>query len=116
MITDYKALTQVLKYRLKHRFTDYIEMIIASDSMRPTLKCGDIVHVRQKDELQVGDIIAFTHCNTNITVHRIFGFTQDNQIITKGDNNPCVDDYFIYYSDVIGVVTIKKIGVNSDDK
>lgn len=87
---------------------------IASDSMYPELQRGDGIIVKkltdeEKDNLKVGDIIAFKDGGFIIT-HRIIEITEeDGKKIyqTKGDNNTSKDVTKKGKDDIIGIVKIK---------
>ena len=67
--------------------------VIISGSMKPELEIGDIVIVKDSDDLKVGDIISFREGQTVIT-HRINRVLLENEEIyykTKGDNNNTED-------------------------
>lgn len=87
---------------------------IASDSMYPELQRGDGIIVKkltdeEKDNLKVGDVIAFKDGGFIIT-HRIIEITEeDGKKIyqTKGDNNTSKDVTKKGKDDIIGIVKIK---------
>lgn len=88
--------------------------IIVSGSMEPNLNIGDIIIVRDTDDIEVGDIISFRE-NMEIITHRV----NDIQILdgekkyqTKGDNNNNVDTEFIILKNIEGKVInkIPKLG------
>ena len=77
-------------------------MVVISDSMVPEFQRGDIFIAQSiVTKPEVGDIITFTvkERNTNIS-HRVVRIEGD-RIITKGDNNPQIDNY--------GTITQKNI-------
>ena len=75
--------------------------VITSNSMWPNLTRGDLVFLTgvQKDQLAVGDVIAF-YDSSGITIHRVAEIKADS-IITKGDAN-AVNDKPITYERIIG--------------
>ena len=88
--------------------------IIVSGSMEPNLNIGDVVIVRETDDIKVGDIISFRD-NMEIITHRV----SDIQVLdgetkyqTKGDNNNNVDTEFVNLESIEGKVInkIPKIG------
>lgn len=87
---------------------------IASGSMEPVLKVGDLIIVYTSDDFKTNDIITYKEKDDFIT-HRVIDIT-DNYVITKGDANNSVD-YKVQKDRVIGKVvftipnggTIRKI-------
>lgn len=90
----------------------YYAVAIASGSMEPEIKTGDVVIVNQKysyDDLKVGQVIAFRH-NKIIVVHRIakkVKVENENIYYTKGDANNNIDDYIIEKNMIIGKIEYK---------
>ncbi len=94
-------------------------LVVYSDSMKPSFRVGDIVLMKKEkiDKIEIGDVIGYIS-NKNIIVHRVI--QKNNQrgnivFITKGDNNPNVDQKSINKEQVIGKViyVIPKIGYPS---
>ena len=89
---------------------------IASNSMSPTFKRGDIQIIdKRKKEYQKGDIIQFYGLNNTIFVHRIVSKRSEDgktYYITKGDNNNNVDLMEISEDKIIGksILTVKYLG------
>lgn len=78
---------------------------IASNSMYPELKKGDIVVVKLSNEnIKKGDIITFKD-DSFYTTHRIEKI-KDNIVTTKGDANNVSDDE-ITKNDIVGKVIFK---------
>jgi signal peptidase len=90
-----------------------------SASMEPTINSGDLAFVQgaKPRTLQVGDILVYNKLVTNLgedpqqiespTVHRINRIvTYDNKLyfVTKGDNNPNEDTWFVPEEGVVGKV------------
>ncbi len=100
--------------------------VVSSGSMEPTYYEGDVVFIKKVDPftLQVGDIIVFEPKGGGIPiVHRIEEIIQEEGVlyfVTKGDNNPFTDSYYmplkgVPESRVIGkpVLKVPKIGLIS---
>ncbi|MCD6095817.1 MAG: signal peptidase I [Thermoprotei archaeon] len=81
--------------------------VVESGSMEPELHIGDLLvaqGIRYKD-IKVGLIIVFKRPSANyLIVHRVYAIHNKAMIITKGDNNPFPDPFYITSSDVKGVV------------
>ena len=90
----------------------YHAIAIASGSMQPKVKKGDVVIVDQKyniEDLKVGQVIAYKYDDI-IVVHRIVDKIKVDKkyyIYTKGDANNDKDDYIIYENMVLGKVDLK---------
>jgi len=85
------------------------------------INVGDLVISTSPTNAKVGDVIVARVSNLNFPlVHRVVGLQCNNttikaevylkdypncRILTKGDNNPIIDPYIIYYKDVEGTVT-----------
>ncbi len=72
--------------------------------MRPILNVGEVILIKDNLDYKKGDIITYKRNNHYIT-HRIIQINED-EIITKGDNNNTNDDS-ILKEDVIGKVVLK---------
>jgi len=84
--------------------TDYPVAAVASSSMAPTLDKGELVlidGVADIDELNIGDIIAFTH-EQGIAVRRVVGFTSGG-VLAQADAAPD-DALVIPFDDIAGRV------------
>ena len=85
---------------------------IASGSMSPSIKRGDIVIVNQKvsvDKIEVGDVLAYRH-DAIIVVHRVVNKIKIGDLYyyyTQGDANNNVDDLVIEEDMIIGTVKYK---------
>ena len=94
----------------------YKPFIVLSGSMEPTIMTGDIAIIKScdRDELKVGDIIAFRN-GTSVITHRIVEISEkdgEKVFITKGDNNNTEDRYPVSLSRVEGIYVsrIPKLG------
>lgn len=84
-------------------------LVIASNSMLPKIRKGDIVIIKDKDvnKIKKGEIIRYK-LDDYYVVHRVVlirkGKDGKREFITKGDNNDEVDLYAVKESQVAGVV------------
>ena len=96
----------------------FIPLTVESDSMYPTFAAGDLIIVREIDDLatlQENDVITFWTIIDGKRVkntHRIVGINQaenSRSFITHGDNNVLDDEMPAFESDIIGKWTNVKI-------
>ena len=81
---------------------------IASNSMEPKMKVGDLVVTKkiEMNDLKKQDIIAYRRDDIVVT-HRIIDINEKgNGLITKGDNNVYADSGEIIESQVLGKVIL----------
>ncbi len=84
-------------------------LVIASDSMYPKIKRGDIVLIMDKDvsKIKKGEVIRYKLDNYYV-VHRVVDIKTDEngqlQFITKGDNNDSLDLFPVKEYQVDGVI------------
>lgn len=74
---------------------------VLSGSMEPAFSKGDMIFVKEIDEIAIGDIVVY-QSGHDLIVHRVVGLDGD-QVTTQGDANNVPDAPFDK-SDVIGVV------------
>jgi signal peptidase len=88
-------------------------LVVASGSMEPTLKVGDVIIIRgvNPEDLKVGDIIVFNppqpYYNGVPWVHRIISIQKiGNEIYfkTRGDANAYPDPFTLTKSNIVGVM------------
>ena len=88
----------------------YTPLTVASDSMSPTFRAGDLIIIRKCDPetLKEGDIVTFHTIINNefaLNTHRITEI-QDlggaRSYVTKGDNNELADIHMIADGDIVG--------------
>lgn len=88
----------------------YTPLTVASDSMSPTFRAGDLIIIRKCDPetLKEGDIVTFHTIINNefaLNTHRISEI-QDlggaRNYVTKGDNNELADIHMIADGDIVG--------------
>lgn len=90
----------------------YWTVAIATGSMSPIIKKGDVAIVEKidnKSNLKVGEVIAFKYHNV-IIVHRIVNIVKDREeyyFYTKGDANANQDNFTLKSNMIIGVVNHK---------
>ena len=85
--------------------------VVASGSMEPKLKIGDVVVVKETDKVNLieGDIISFRQGQKVIT-HRINSILTVNGLTmyqTKGDNNNTYDNELVRYEEIEGKLIFK---------
>ena len=86
-------------------------LVIASDSMAPKIRKGDIVIIKDTnvDDIKKGDVIRYRMDNYYV-VHRVVLIEEDEDgnrtFITKGDNNNDIDLYPVKENQVAGVVKL----------
>ena len=88
----------------------YYVIAVASGSMNPNIKVGDIVVVDQRfDEININDVIAYKKDQV-IIVHRVvkkINYKDEYLYYTKGDANNNIDDFVIEKDMIVGKVTTK---------
>ncbi len=92
----------------------YFPIAVLSNSMETTFSKGDAVIIEKIDknslgQLKVYDIIYYKK-NNKLIIHRIEQIEEiDNKrvFITKGDNNPTKDPWYVYEEDIIGIMKFK---------
>lgn len=97
----------------------FTPLTVASDSMSPTFRAGDLIIIRKCDpaELKEGDIVTFHTIINNefaLNTHRITEI-QDlggaRSYVTKGDNNQIADTHMIADGDIVGRYVTRLAGV-----
>ena len=97
----------------------YTPLTVASDSMSPTFRAGDLIVIRKCDpsKLEEGDIITFHTIINNefaLNTHRIAEIQESGGVrsyVTKGDNNAIADVHMIADGDIVGKYVTKLPGV-----
>ncbi len=70
----------------------YSMLEVVSGSMEPTIKVGEIIVIdTDAKEYNKGDIVTFYDTNGSFVTHRIVKIDED-QMVTKGDNNKSKDE------------------------
>lgn len=97
----------------------YTPLTVASDSMLPTFRTGDLIVIRKCDpsKLKEGDIITFHTIINNeyaLNTHRIAEIQEmggARSYVTKGDNNAIADVHMIADGDIVGKYVSRLPGV-----
>jgi len=96
------AVNNILAFTLN---TDMPVVAVFSNSMVPTFSKGDMLFVRNymgEEKPEIGDIVIFDTPNFPYPIiHRIIEIN-DDQIQTKGDNNPVQDPWTITEKSIHG--------------
>ena len=96
----------------------YKHFIIATGSMEPEYKIGDLIIIKKisREEIKVGDVITYNEINSKETIsHRVIDIEKKEGEIyyqTKGDNNNAPDINLVKYNQIQGkiVYKIKNVG------
>lgn len=64
--------------------------VVLSGSMEPSLSKGDLIIIKEADDIKNKDIIVY-QSKDELIVHRVVEI-QDNNIVTKGDANVVIDE------------------------
>ena len=78
--------------------------IVLSGSMENTVKTGSVAYINthvNAEDIQIGEIIAFSVGNSQVT-HRVIGINENNTFITKGDANDNEDLAPVKFEDFKG--------------
>lgn len=100
------VLVFVLAYFISGYFR-YYAIAVATGSMTPKIKVGDVVIVDQETQYQTlkeGEVIVYKYDNI-IVVHRLVEIVkvgEDYYFYTKGDANNAKDNYIIYPNMIVG--------------
>jgi signal peptidase len=98
-----------------HLVPGWSSTIVASPSMSPALRIGDVVAYGAvgPDRVGVGTVVVFRADDGRRTVHRVAGVEPDGTLTTRGDANPTVDSAPVPPSAVEGrgLVLVPFVGV-----
>ena len=61
-------------------------IVVSGHSMEPTFYTGDLLVLREQDDYQVGDVVAY-YANGGRIIHRIVGGNAKDGFVMQGDNN-----------------------------
>ena len=91
----------------------YRHFIIATGSMEPNYKIGDLIIIKKfpEEEIKIGDVITYNEINGKEAIsHRVTDIVQENGkklYQTKGDNNNSPDKDLISYNQIQGKIVFK---------
>ena len=80
-------------------------VVVLSGSMEPTYPVGSVIYYKATEykDINVGDAITFGIGENSLATHRVIGKDDANQELrTKGDNNPTEDPNPVLYANVAG--------------
>lgn len=112
VIATYSASTILAKVIWKDKtpsFFGYKNFIVLTGSMKPVINEGDIVFVKETNEINEDDIISFKVENSVVT-HRVVDIKYiegEKVFLTKGDNNTGIDNELIKEKDIEGKFSFK---------
>ena len=70
-------------------------LIVTTGSMEPEINAGELIMIKKSNEYKIGDIITFIDQDNFLITHRIIE-SNENLIITKGDNNDLEDEPILF--------------------
>ena len=118
LLVIYMGYIKYVKHEKNINLFGFRQYIVATGSMEPKYKVGDLVFIRKTPEgkIKIGDIINYISENgTDTITHRVTDIIKkDGQTYyqTKGDNNNSEDPELVKYRQVNGklVFKISKLG------
>lgn len=81
----------------------YSVLKVLSGSMEPDILVGDIIIIEKCQSYEVNDIVTFNVENQYLVTHRIIEI-QENNYVTKGDNNNTIDSEKVTLENIDGKV------------
>ncbi|MGI6769097.1 MAG: signal peptidase I [Bacilli bacterium] len=86
----------------------YSFSVVASDSMEPTIKVGEVITIKNVpfEEVGEGDIVVFWSNEYRVyIVHRVIEILDGDKLITKGDNPLApIDSEYVTETNYFGIV------------
>lgn len=118
LLVIYMGYMKYVKHEKNINLFGFRQYIVATGSMEPKYKVGDLVFIRKtpEEKIKIGDIINYVSENgTDTITHRVTDIIKkDGQTYyqTKGDNNNSEDPELVKYRQVKGklVFKISKLG------
>lgn len=86
-------------------------VIVAGQSMEPTLHTGDLVLARRQRTYRSGDVIAYRIMKNQagagtLVMHRIVGGSSQDGYVTRGDNRSYRDPWRPKQADIVGKMSV----------
>ncbi len=78
---------------------------VLGNSMEPTIHNGSLIIAKQRPEYVSGMIVAYGKSGGNV-MHRLMTHHRGQGWITKGDNNPAVDGWWVTPEEILGEVVL----------
>lgn len=104
----------VFVFTLGLKATDTKVFAVATPSMEDELSEGDMVFVRQTDEILEGDIITAKLSGGGQFTHRVYRVDEEKRLVyTMGDSNPQPDPQPTTFDDIIGKVIFSVPGLGN---
>ncbi len=79
---------------------------VDSGSMEPSISVGDILIIKECGNYEVNDVITYNVDNDYLVTHRIIEKKEDNNFVTKGDNNNTKDNDKVTKENIEGKVIL----------
>jgi signal peptidase I len=93
-------------------------VVVAGDSMLPTLNGGDVVFIAKRGTYGVGDVVAYRVPQGEpgagiVVIHRVVGGSAASGFVLRGDNKEDLDPWRPRSGDVVGkqVVRVPRFGL-----
>lgn len=105
---------QKLQKKPVPKFLGYSYMVVLTPSMTGYANVGDVVVIRETDDLEVHDVVTYIDSRGDVVTHRITSINNETGIIkVKGDTNLHDDPIDLTIDDIEGkvVLVIPKIGL-----
>lgn len=79
---------------------------VDSGSMEPSISVGDILIIKECGNYEVNDVVTYNVDNDYLVTHRIIEKKEDNNFVTKGDNNNTKDTDKVTKENIEGKVIL----------
>ena len=66
-------------------------LVVTTGSMEPKINAGELIMIKEADKYEIGDIVTYVDQDDFLVTHRIVCLNENN-MITKGDNNDLLDE------------------------
>lgn len=99
------AFKQMTNGELINKIVGFGILKVESGSMEPSISVGDILIIKECREYDVNDIVTYNVDNNYLVTHRIIR-KENEQLVTKGDNNNTEDSKKIRKENIEGKVIL----------